>query len=144
MDPGPFGERAPGRTRHKEIRGGRALVRSGAAVGRPLVGRRASPGAATGWGIPPGPQQARGGEILVQGGPWCSTLLPASLTKKRPPYLAIVQPISAARAVDARICVAASPCTVLCIYSTSRCAFVLFMHIYSVLSIVLSAGKAPH
>ena len=41
----------------------------GAAVGRPLVGRRASPGAATGWAIPPDPQQARGGKIPVQGGP---------------------------------------------------------------------------
>ena len=41
----------------------------GAAVGRPPTGRPASPGAATGWAIPPDPQQARGGEIPVQGGP---------------------------------------------------------------------------
>ena len=38
----------------------------GAAVGRPPTGRRASPGAATGWAIPPDPQQARGGKILVR------------------------------------------------------------------------------
>ena len=38
----------------------------GAAVGRPPTGRPASPGAATGWAIPPDPQQARGGEIPVR------------------------------------------------------------------------------
>ena len=38
----------------------------GPAVGRPPMGRRASPGAATGWGIPPDPQEARGGEIPVR------------------------------------------------------------------------------
>ena len=38
----------------------------GAAVGRPPTGRPASPGAATGWAIPPDPQQARGGKIPVQ------------------------------------------------------------------------------
>ena len=38
----------------------------GAAFGRPPTGRPASPGAATGWAIPPDPQQARGGEIPVR------------------------------------------------------------------------------
>ena len=38
----------------------------GAAVGRPPTGRPASPGAATGWAIPPDPQQARGGQIPVR------------------------------------------------------------------------------
>ena len=38
----------------------------GAAVGRPPTARRASPGAPTGWVIPPDPQQARGGKIPVR------------------------------------------------------------------------------
>ena len=38
----------------------------GAAVGRPPTGRPASPGAATGWGIPPDPQQPKTGGILVR------------------------------------------------------------------------------
>ena len=42
---------------------------SGRAVRQPPFGRADSPGAPTGWAIPPDPQQARGGEIPVQGGP---------------------------------------------------------------------------
>ena len=38
----------------------------GAAVGRPPTGRPASPGAATGWAIPPDPQQSKTGGILVR------------------------------------------------------------------------------
>ena len=38
----------------------------GAAVGRPPTGRPASPGAATGWAIPPDPQQPKTGGILVR------------------------------------------------------------------------------
>ena len=39
---------------------------SGRAVRQPPFGRADSPGAPTGWAIPPDPQQARGGEIPVR------------------------------------------------------------------------------
>jgi hypothetical protein len=57
-------------------------VRAGTGTG-PRFGHRVFKSAATGWAISADPQQARGGKIPVQGGPWCSTRLPARLTKKQ-------------------------------------------------------------
>ena len=48
--------------------GGAGNVRAGTEPGA-RFGRADSPGAPTGWAIPPDPQQPRGGEIPVQGGP---------------------------------------------------------------------------
>ena len=47
---------------------GAGNVRAGTEPGA-RFGRADSPGAPTGWAIPPDPQQPRGGEIPVQGGP---------------------------------------------------------------------------
>ena len=49
---------------------GRKRQRAGRSAAQPRFGRADSPGAPTGWAIPPDPQQPRGGEIPVQGGPW--------------------------------------------------------------------------
>ena len=65
---------------------GAGNVRAGTGPG-PRFGHRVPKSGPTGWAIPPDPQQPRGGQIPVQGGPWCSTLLPASLPKKRPSCL---------------------------------------------------------
>ena len=74
-----FGQTRPGRSRYESpwVRTWKILPPSRASAGNvragtgpgPRFGHRVPKSVPTGWAIPPDPQQARGGEIPVQGGP---------------------------------------------------------------------------